>query len=78
MISSIEDFEEYISKEPDGVKYYCSICEKFRKRGRSDVKDHIESIHFPNSFSYQCQYCDHVVGTNKALTRHVQRLHKNV
>ena len=73
LISVPEDFLNYLTK--DGGKYYCSLCE-YSSSNKTHVKDHIESQHFPNTFSYQCPYCDNVVGTNKALKRHIQRLHK--
>lgn len=74
-ISSYEDFDKYIEKDIE-KGYCCTICGQFRKRGFSEVRNHIESKHFPNSFSYQCNMCNLTLGTNTALTRHQQRVHK--
>jgi len=74
-ISNVEDFDKYMDKEPETSGYYCNICQMYRKRGKADVRNHIESKHFPNSFTYNCHLCSYVVGTNKALSRHVQNVH---
>jgi len=74
-ISSVEDFDKFMEKEPETSGYFCNICQMYRKRGKADVRNHIESKHFPNSFSYNCHICSYVVGTNKALSRHVQNAH---
>ena len=50
---------------------------QYRKRCVSDVRNHIESKHFPNSFNCQCSFCAVVLKTNKALPRHVQNHHQN-
>ena len=73
MITNPEDYDQYITKV-DGI-LSCGLCHAQAGR-RRDIRNHIESKHFPNSFSYQCQYCNTVVGTNKALSRHIERAHK--
>jgi len=76
MITKPEDFERFVAKEPFDIGYFCTLCKLFRKRGVPDVKNHVESKHFPNTFSYSCNLCDVVLGTATALTRHHQRVHK--
>ena len=75
MITSAADFDKFIEKEPEDQGYFCSICFAFRKRGKADVRNHVESKHFPNTFTYKCDECGWVVGTNTALKRHMQRVH---
>jgi len=75
-IYNVEDFDKFMEKEPTAYGYFCNICQMYRKRQKSDVRNHIESKHFPNMFSYSCDQCDYVAGTNKALSRHVQNVHK--
>ena len=41
----------------------------------SNVRNHIESRHFPNTFSYTCRECPAVFGTFNALNMH-QRTHR--
>ena len=76
-INSPDDFEQFIQRSDNGGgPYYCQLC-SYAQTQFSVVKNHVESKHFPNTFSYQCQQCDTVLGTNTALYRHVQRVHKN-
>ena len=72
-----DDFTQYILKEPHDKGYYCSFCEQFRRRAVGDVRNHVESKHFPNTFSYPCSDCGDVMGTRKALERHRQRIHSD-
>ena len=71
-----EYFDQYIQRVSEGV-LMCNVCGDFSSERRYRVRNHVESKHFPNTFSYQCQQCDTVLGTNTALYRHVQRVHKN-
>jgi len=73
-LQSPEDFKKYIVKTDRGQT--CSICQEFSHSSKSNVRKHIESRHFPNSFSYTCAYCDTVVGTQMALDKHMA-IHKN-
>ena len=44
---------------------------------RRDVRNHVESIHFPGSFTYTCPLCEAVMTTKKALAVHKQKVHRN-
>ena len=61
------DFDQFILKDPAEKGFYCNICQLFRKRGIPDVRNHVESKHFPNTFSYPCNLCDAILGTNTAF-----------
>ena len=69
-----EDFKKYIVRTDRGQT--CSICHSFSHSSKSNVRKHIESRHFPNSFSYSCPNCATVVGTQMALDKHMA-IHKN-
>ena len=68
-LQSPEDFKKYIVRTDRGQT--CSICQAFSHSSKSNVKKHIESRHFPNSFSYSCTHCATVVGTQMALDKHM-------
>ena len=70
-ISSPEDFKKYILKDDGGP--HCGICKQFYNRSITNVKNHIESKHFPNSFLYSCNMCFINVNSKKALERHTTR-----
>jgi len=73
-LQSPEDFKKYIVRTDRGQT--CSICHNFSHSSKSNVRKHIESRHFPNSFSYSCPNCATVVGTQMALDKHMA-IHKN-
>jgi len=78
-INCPEDFDKYILKELNenghGYLHKCGICLQFSNKSSGHVRNHLESKHFPNTFSYACPFCDMVLGTRKALEVHRQRKH---
>ena len=65
---------EYIKKCDN--KFLCFLCE-FSSTNRVHVLNHVESVHFPGSFKYQCDYCPKVLNTKNAKNVHMSRFHKN-
>ena len=53
----------------------CKLCH-YNAKTKSIASLHIESIHFPDLFTYNCQYCDQISNTRKALRIHMSRYHK--
>jgi len=74
-VASPEDFKKYIARNDSGP--VCGICYQFSNRSVTNVKNHIESKHFPNLFTYTCKHCEMTFGTNTALEIHTRRTHKN-
>jgi len=70
-----EDFNQFIGRNANG-SYDCSICQSFSHRSVSTVRNHVESRHFPNSFSYSCTQCEMTFGTKTNLENHKRRQHK--
>merc|ERR1719154_132770 len=75
-ISTPEDFKKFIERNENGP--YCGICQQFSSKSVTNVRHHVESKHFPNTFNYQCNQCEQNFGTNKALDVHRQRTHRKV
>jgi len=67
----------YLVKEeslgPKGLK--CTLCGKIGT-DRSNLKKHIENIHFPGIMSYTCRYCSEVFLTRNNLNHHISKHHK--
>ncbi|XP_023339288.1 protein tramtrack, beta isoform isoform X14 [Eurytemora carolleeae] len=56
--------------------YLCTLCG--REFGQKPhVTNHLESIHFPNSFSYPCKHCGLQFNTKNKLYKHAHSQHKN-
>jgi len=70
--SKPEDFNQYVSRNEAGIPM-CSICHGFVNKAIVNVVNHIESKHFPSTFSYSCPNCHKIVATRKALQRHLQK-----
>jgi len=70
---------EYIAKVQDeaGSKYSCTLC-NMTNNLRTNVMNHVESAHFPNSFLYNCDYCVKTFKSLNSKNVHVSRNHKNI
>jgi len=70
---------QYINRdvsESGQTVYVCSMCGQ-KNSQKVNVLNHVESVHFPNSFVYTCQYCDTQFYSKNARNVHVSRNHKN-
>jgi len=63
--------EEQLTKVEGG--YQCSICKIFFHKTKHHTINHVESIHFPNTFTYSCPHCAKIVHTRKALEHHKRK-----
>eukprot|EP00092_Neocalanus_flemingeri_P037237 GFUD01040549.1.p1 GENE.GFUD01040549.1~~GFUD01040549.1.p1 ORF type:complete len:337 (-),score=75.19 GFUD01040549.1:10-1020(-) len=73
--SSPDDLFQYVVKHP--VKgYQCSICEKYKSPARVNVRNHVESKHFPNTFEYPCEYCGKIMYSKNYRDTHISMNHK--
>ena len=68
IIETPEDFQRFAIKLDHGP-FKCHYCEYFHDR-KSQVLFHIESKHFPNSFTYNCRFCKHTLKLRSTLVRH--------
>ena len=70
---------QYIKKEVSEsgqAVFVCSMCGQ-KNSQKVNVLNHVESVHFPNSFVYTCQYCETQFYSKNARNVHVSRNHKN-
>ena len=71
-----DDLDRYIVRDEAVRKYMCSICGKVGHKSRSNVRNHIESKHFPGRYQYPCSDCTVVFNTRTALAVHKSTYHK--
>jgi len=69
------DLLQFLRKDKQDQKYYCTFCEKFSHKLSSCTRNHVESQHFPNYFTYSCDLCDMTFGTKTTLNLHRSRKH---
>jgi len=73
---------DYIEKAPEcGLRgHRCTICGK-TGNDRGNLRKHVENVHFPGIFSYQCRHCppdSAVFPTRTKLNNHISTMHKNI
>ena len=68
-----KQFYEYIVKDPTSGprSLKCTICGKLGT-DRSNLRKHVESIHFPGVFSYTCKHCSQTFNTKNLLNHHMK------
>ena len=74
-LSCPEDLKQYILRDSMGT-YFCGYCHDFSNRSSTNVRNHCEAKHFPNTFIYTCKICSMIFGTNTGLYNHMARSHK--
>ena len=70
---------EYIEKfaEEGKTKFRCTLCGTVNGQ-RAHSENHVENIHFPGSFTYNCKYCEETFTLRNKLYKHVNSAHKNM
>jgi len=71
VLQSPEDFNQYVVAGERGPT--CGICSAFSHHSKTNVKRHIESRHFPDSFLYSCPSCGVAKNTKTALDLHLSK-----
>jgi len=67
-----KEMDQFIVRA-NGKDYLCVLCNQFSHHSRHSVRNHVESKHFPNSFSYPCTECGKMCSTRKAYENHIQK-----
>ena len=68
---------QYIKKTEDGHQSECTMCGQ-QNALRSNILNHVESVHFPGTFLYDCTVCGQQFSSKNSLNVHVSRKHKSV
>ena len=70
------DLFQFVSRSKSDGRFYCNLCDKFSHLGRICTRNHVESKHYPNTFSYHCHSCGLTLDTQAKLKYHKKVLHK--
>ena len=76
--SGLQELDQFVVRNEMSRKYECSLCSKFGHKSRSNVRNHIESIHYPGMYTYSCDACGTVLNTRRALEVHKSAYHKQL
>ena len=74
-----QDLHEYIKKFAEGEnmgRFQCTLCGKI-SRFKWRAVMHVESIHFPGSYEYECDYCGEKFDTRKKWSHHQTKVHSS-
>jgi len=69
-------FQFVIENFDGGKRFHCGLCNKFAHSGKTHVRNHVESVHYPNSFLYPCDQCDKSFPSKQNYQLHKSRVHK--
>jgi len=71
------DLLQYTTKDPHSGKHVCTLCSNFSHNSQANVRNHIESKHFPGTFVYTCQLCGKQSPSHQGLLKHKSKWHKS-
>ena len=57
--------------------FSCTICGKQNSQ-RGNSMNHVESVHFPNLFEYECYVCGKKANNYNSLQVHISTNHRNL
>jgi len=72
-------FDQYLQKtttEGGKAGYSCTLCGKENSH-MNNVRNHVESVHFPGHFSYNCPHCEKTFKSKNSISTHVSREHRD-
>ena len=64
------ELSQFVRKDLEQNKHYCTLCERFSHRSAAMARNHVESQHFPNIFSYPCDLCGDVLTSKSSFMLH--------
>ena len=76
--SDPKQLNDYMAKYPDGgpKAHICKLCGKVCS-DKSNIRKHVENIHFPGVFVHTCKHCNQTLKTRNLLYMHISKVHKN-
>ena len=77
LLDNVKALSEYIEKDPaSGPKAHkCTLCGKI-SQDRSNIRKHVENIHFPDTFLYSCKFCGKTFNARNNMYVHVSTYHR--
>jgi len=70
-----DDLGKYVITDQNVKQYHCALCDSFKAKLPSKVKNHVEAIHFPGLFVYTCEVCHVTCKGKNALNVHKSKRH---
>ena len=79
ILGSFQDPSELLQYVTEGFagtkRFLCTLC-SYAHNVKANVRNHVESVHYPNSFQYSCDQCDKMFPSKNNMQLHRSRVHK--
>jgi len=69
---------QFVRKDPDDNKFYCTLCDRFSHSVITCARNHVESQHYPDNFTYPCDLCDQILSSRNKFNNHKRLKHKKI
>ena len=73
--SILSDYIEIVIPETNVFVFLCKVCGKISDR-KSNLINHIESLHFPGCYIHSCKVCMKKFNTRQSLHWHTKANHR--
>jgi len=70
------DLLQFVRKDPSDQRFHCTLCDRFSHTVITCTRNHVESQHYPDSFSYPCDLCDQILTSRNKFNNHKRLKHK--
>ena len=77
LLTDPSQLNQFVKRNIEDGKYFCAICNSVFHKVVSIVRNHVEAVHFPASFTYACDICSESFNSRKSLYNHKARKHKH-
>ena len=67
---------DYIKKDISTGAFSCTLCGKVNAQ-KNNIRKHIEGVHFPGQFVYDCSICYKRFNGKNSLSVHMYKFHSN-
>ena len=71
---NLHAYSKKLAEGENKGKFQCSLCGKISNQ-RQDAFGHVENIHFPGSYEYECDQCGEKFDTKHKVYLHRSRVH---
>ena len=78
VLTDPDDLYQYVKRHEGAGKFYCDICNIVSHVKRSNVRNHVETKHFPTAFLYSCDFCEATFSSKTAMQTHKRGKHTSL
>ena len=73
----LQNYIEKVTTDDGDVKFKCTMCGSLSSQ-KPHAINHVENIHFPGCFEYNCKYCGTSFDKRNQYYKHVASCKQNI